>query len=116
MTGWQRVVAKLLLVAATIVSMLSAGGLLIFTFLPLAACMWWAVRHSGLAEKVFWVALASLAAAEWAWEITYPVTEGETPSSLIVAAVGGAIMGTLLASVSPHFPSGRRRHEAGSLA
>jgi hypothetical protein len=41
MTGWQRAIAKLLLVAAIIVSMLSAGGLLIFTFVPLAVGMWW---------------------------------------------------------------------------
>jgi hypothetical protein len=107
MTGWQRAIAKLLLVAAIIVSMLSAGGLLIFTFVPLAVGMWWAVRHSGLVEKVFWVALASLSAAEWAWEITYPVTEGETPSSLIIAAVAGAIMATQLATVSYYVPSGR---------
>lgn len=109
MPRWQRVAVKLLLAAVTVLAMLSLGGLLIFVFPAVAIGMWWAVRHSGVLERTFWIALASLAAAEWAWEITYPVTKGETPFSWIIAAVAGAIMASLLASADRRRSSGRPR-------
>jgi hypothetical protein len=94
-TPW-RIGLKVFLASVTALAILSYGGLLIFVFLPLAVGMWWAVRHSRRIEKVGWVALAGLAGAEWAWEITYPVTEGDSPSASIVAAVGGVAAATLL--------------------
>jgi hypothetical protein len=94
-TPW-RIGLKVLLASVTVMAMLSYGGLLIFLFLPLAAGMWWAVRHSRRIEGVGWVALAGLAGAEWAWQITYPVTEGDSPSASIVAVVGGVAAATLL--------------------
>jgi hypothetical protein len=100
MAVWQQVVVKVLLVAATVLAMLSLGGLLIFAFPVLAVGAWWAVRRSGPLERIGWIALASLAAAEWAWEITYPVTEGESPGSWIVAAVAGAVTASLLATIN----------------
>lgn len=59
--------------------------------------LWWAVRHSHRIETVGWIALAGLAGAEWGWQITYPVTEGDSPSASIVAVVGGVATATLLA-------------------
>jgi hypothetical protein len=94
-TPW-RIGLKLLLASVTLLAMLSFGGLLIFFFPPLAVGMWWAVRHSRRIESVGWVALAALAGAEWAWQITYPVTEGDSPSASIVAVVGGVAAATLL--------------------
>ena len=41
-------------------------------------------------------ALAGLAGAEWAWQITYPVTEGDSPSSSIIAMVSGVTAAALL--------------------
>jgi hypothetical protein len=76
--------------------MLSYGGLLIFLFFLLGVGMWWAVRHSRRIERVAWVALAGLAGAEWAWQITYPVTEGDSPSSSIIAMVSGVTAAALL--------------------
>lgn len=76
--------------------MLSYGGLLIFLFLPLGVGMWWAVRHARRIERVAWVALAGLAGAEWAWQITYPVTEGNSTSASIIAVVGGVAAATLM--------------------
>jgi hypothetical protein len=96
MTKAWRIGLKVLLASATLLAMLSYGGLLIFLFLPLAVGMWWAARHSGRIERVGWVALAGLAGAEWAWQITYPVTEGDSPSASIVALVGGVAAATLL--------------------
>jgi hypothetical protein len=87
---------KVLIASVTVLAMLSYGGLLIFLFLPLAAGMWWAVRHARRIERVGWLALAGLAGAEWAWQITYPVTEGDSPSASIVAVVGGVAAATLL--------------------
>jgi hypothetical protein len=69
---------------------------MIFIFPPLAAGYWWAVRHSGVIERVGWVILGSVAAALWAWEITYPVTEGTTRSSWVVAGGAAMIMAALL--------------------
>ena len=97
---WQQVVVRLLLVAATVFAMLSLGGLLIFAFPALALGAWWAVRHTGPLERIGWIALASLAAAEWAWEVTYPVTEGESPASWIVAGFAGAVTASLLATMN----------------
>jgi hypothetical protein len=96
MTTFWRGGLKVLLASVTVLAMLSYGGLLIFVFLPLAVGMWWAVRHSRRIERIGWVALAGLAGAEWAWEITYPVTEGDSPSASIVAVVGGVAAATLL--------------------
>jgi hypothetical protein len=86
-TTW-RIGLKVLLAASTLLAMLSYGGLLICLFLPLGVGMWWAVRHSLGIERVAWVALAGLAGAEWAWQITYPVTERDSPSAYIIAVVG----------------------------
>lgn len=94
-TPW-RIGSKVLLAASTLLAMLSSGGLLIFLFLPLAVGMWWAVRHSRRIEMVGWVALVGLAGAEWAWQITYPVTEGNSPSASIIAVVGGVAAATLM--------------------
>jgi hypothetical protein len=94
-TPW-RIGLKVLLASVTLLAMLSYGGLLIFLFLPLAAGMWWAVLYSRRIERVGWVALAGLAGAEWAWQITYPVTEGDSLSASIVAVVGGVAAATLL--------------------
>jgi len=91
-----RIGSKVLLAASTLLAILSYGGLLIFLFLPLGVGMWWAVRHSRRIERVAWVALAGLAGAEWAWQITYPITEGNSPSVLIIAVVGGVATATLL--------------------
>jgi hypothetical protein len=96
MTSPWRIGLKVLLAASTLLAILSYGGLLIF-LLPLGVGMWWAVRHSGRIERVAWVALAGLAGAEWAWQITYPVTEGDSPSASIVAFVGGVAAATLMA-------------------
>jgi hypothetical protein len=96
MTTLWRTGLKMLLASVTVLAMLSYGGLLIFLFLPLAVGMWWAVRHSRRIERVGWVSLAGLAGAEWAWQITYPVTEGDSPSASIVAVVGGVAAATLL--------------------
>jgi hypothetical protein len=96
MTKTWRIALKVLLASATLLAMLSYGGLLIFLFLPLAVGMWWAVRHSRRIERVGWIALVGLAGAEWAWQITYPVTEGDSPSASIVAFVGGVAAATLL--------------------
>jgi hypothetical protein len=86
----------MLLAAVTLVAMLSYGGLLIFLFLPLGVGMWWAVRHSSRIESVSWVALAGLAGAEWAWQISYPVTEGDSPSASVIGVVGGVASATLM--------------------
>jgi hypothetical protein len=94
-TPW-RIGLKVLLAASTLLAMLSYGGLLIFLFLPLGVGMWWAVRHSRRIERVAWVALGGLAGAEWAWQITYPVTEGDSRSASIVAVVGGVAAATLM--------------------
>jgi membrane associated rhomboid family serine protease len=83
-------------VALTFLSMASSGGLLVFTFLPLVIGMWRAVRFSGRTETFGWIALSALAGAQWAWEVTYPVTEGDWPSAAIIAAVGGLMTGALL--------------------
>lgn len=96
MTIRRTVGLKILLATLTVLSMAASGGLLIFTFLPLAIGMWWAVRHSGRIEAVGWIGLLSLAGAEWAWAITYPVTEGDWPSAVIIAAIGGLATGVLL--------------------
>jgi hypothetical protein len=94
-TPW-RIGLKVPLASVTLLAMPSYGGLLIFLFLPLAVGMWRAVRHSRRIERVGWVALTALAGAEWAWQITYPVTEGDSPSASIVAVVGGVAAATLL--------------------
>jgi hypothetical protein len=95
-TPW-RIGLKVLLADSTLLAMLSYGGLLIFLFLPLGVGMWWAVRHPAASRGSPWVALAGLAGAEWAWQITYPVTEGDSPSASIVAFVGGVAAATLMA-------------------
>jgi hypothetical protein len=82
MTMPWRIGLKVLLAASTLLAMLSYGGLLIFLFLPI--------------ERVAWVALAGLAGAEWAWQITYSVTEGDSPSASIIAVVGGVAAATLM--------------------
>ena len=98
-TPW-RIGLKALLAALTVLAMLSYGGLLIFLFLPLGVGMSWAVRHARRIERVAWVALAGLAGAEWTWQITYPVTEGDSPSASIVAVVGGVAAATLVTLAS----------------
>ena len=67
---------------------LSYGGLPIFVFLPLAFGSWWALRGSHRFERAGWMGLFALSAGEWAWQVTYPaVTEGDSPSSCIIAFV-----------------------------
>lgn len=100
--AWQRAVLKAVLFALTVLGILSLGGLLIFLFLPLAVGYWWAARHSRPLERAAWIVLGAVAAGVWAWEITYPVTEGETPSSWIVAMIGAAAMAFLL-SLGVHY-------------
>jgi hypothetical protein len=114
-TPW-RIGLKVLLAALTLVAMLSYGGLLIFLFLPLAIGMWWAVRYSQRIERVGWVTLAGLAGAEWAWQITYPVTEGDSPSASIVAVVGGVAAATLLSLGSRYMLTRDARPPVGSAS
>lgn len=95
-----RIGAKLLLAAGTLLAMLSYGGLLIFLFLPLTVGYWWAIRNARGLERAAWVVLSALAAALWAWEITYPVTEGDAPSSWIIAVVAGVTTAGLLLRLS----------------
>jgi hypothetical protein len=122
MVRWQRAGLKVVLAGATVVPLLSYGGLMIFAFPVLALGFWWAVRHSRLFERVPWIALGALSAALWAWEITYPVTEGEG-SAPIIAVVAGLIVASLLAIASqysvvkkPPTQAGRRRSRDGSPA
>lgn len=96
MVTWQRIGLKMLIVGVTVLGLFSYGGLLIFLFLPLAVGYWWAVRHSGVFERSAWILVGSVAAALWAWEITYPVTEGRTPSAWIIAGVAAIAMASLL--------------------
>ena len=97
-TRWR----KVLLAAATLFAMLSYGGLLVFVFLPLAFGFWWAVRRSHGFERAAWVGLFALAAGEWAWQVTYPVTEGDSPSSWIIALISGSIAAGLLAGAADY--------------
>jgi hypothetical protein len=59
--------------------------------------MWWAVRHSERIEGFGWIVLSGLAGAEWAWQITYPVTEGDWPFSSVIAVLGGLATASILA-------------------
>ena len=91
---------KIGLVALTVVAMLSYGGLLLFVYPFIAAAIWWIVKRSShLFERVAWILLAALAGAEWAWEATYPVTEGRSPQTIIVSVVAGILVAVILASV-----------------
>jgi hypothetical protein len=119
---WQRVGLKVVLAGATVVSLLSYGGFMVFAFPVLALGFWWAVRNSRRFERGAWIALGALSAALWAWEITYPVTEG-TGSAPIVAVVAGVIAASLFAIASqysvvkkPPAHEGRRRSRDGSPA
>ena len=103
MATWQRICVKLLLLGATVLGLLSYGGALIFLFLPLAIGYWWAVRHSGMLERSAWILVGSIAAALWAWEIAYPVTEGKAPWSWIVAGVAAVVMALLLVAGSRYW-------------
>ena len=62
-----------------------------FVFLPLAFGFWWAVCRSHGFERAAWVGLFALSAGEWAWQVTYPSTEGDSPTSWIVALTSGLI-------------------------
>jgi hypothetical protein len=96
--GW-RVGIKVLLAAVTL---LAIYGGLSFLFLPLGVGIWWMVRRSFRVERLAWVVLSGLAGAQWAWQITYPVTEGDAPSALIAATVGGLAAAALLTVASQY--------------
>ncbi len=122
MVRWQRLGLKVVVVGTTVVSLLSYGGLMIFAFPVLALGFWWAVRNSRRFERVVWMALGALSAALWAWEITYPVTEGDGAAP-IIAAVAGVAAVSLLAIASqysvvkkPPTHAGRPRSRDGSPA
>lgn len=94
------VVLKIALVTLTVVAMSSYGGLLLFVYPFIAATIWWIVKRSRHPfERVAWILLAALAGAEWAWEATYPLTEGRTPQAIIVSVVVGTLVAVILASV-----------------
>lgn len=112
-TRW-RVLVKLLLAGATVLAIFSQGGLLIFLFFPFAVGYWWAVRHADFVERAAWILLSSLAAAQWSWQVTYPVTEGRSPSSWIIAGIAAITMAALVAlgaryKLTREPPSGNRR-------
>jgi len=51
--------------------------------------------------------LFALSAGEWAWQVTYPaVTEGDSPSSCIIAFVSALIAAALLARAADYTLSG----------
>jgi hypothetical protein len=96
MTRMGSLALKLLLLGISALCLLSSGGLLIFLFLPLAAGYWWAIRHAGTPERLGWLLVGAVAAAEWAWEVTYPVTEGAAPATWLIALTAAATMTALL--------------------
>jgi hypothetical protein len=103
MRQWANVTLKALLLLGLAVSILSYGGLLIFTFPGLAIGMWWAIRRSGSLERAGWTAVGGLAAGLWAWEIAFPVHEGDTSAGWFVAGSAAGIMVITLAAIAPRF-------------
>lgn len=99
-TSTAGLVLKIALVALTVVAMLSYGGLLLFVYPFVASAIWWIVKRSRHPlERAAWILLAALAGAEWAWEATYPVTEGRTPQTIVVSVVAGIFVAVILAPV-----------------
>jgi hypothetical protein len=83
-TGFVGAAVKVSLVALSILSILSLGGLVLFTWLPLIVAIAFVGRGSGLVERIGWIALASLMAAQWAWMVAYLGSGGVTPMTTII--------------------------------
>jgi LPXTG-motif cell wall-anchored protein len=101
-------VVKIGLVAATVVALLSLGGLMMFVFPALVLGHLWALRRAHSAERWVWFVLASASAAQWVWEVTYPSTGGSSPSAWIIMGMAVAITASLFSLVD------RRARASGS--
>ncbi len=69
--------ARVLLAAATLVTLMSVGGLALVLGPVLVPAHWWAAKRSRTAERVLWLLFAAATVAEAVWVATY-LTAGES--------------------------------------
>ena len=72
------IVAKTMLVAATIVCLLSIGGAMLFAFPVLVPLHWRASRHSGPDATGGWALLAGLSVFEAGWMWGFVLSDNGT--------------------------------------
>ena len=80
-----RFVAKLLLVAVTLLCLASMGGAMLYAFPVLVPLHWLASRSSGPAAVGGWALLAGLSLFQGAWMLTYVATGSPLPSMTVGA-------------------------------
>lgn len=100
MSGPRIVAFKVVLLTATIVAMLSLGGLLMYVFPILALGHWFSARNSQPFERYAWIFLSSLAGAEWGWETTYTLTDGNDQWIWIGIAVAASLTAIVLTTTT----------------
>jgi hypothetical protein len=91
---------KIVLLVATIVAMLSLGGLLMYVFPILAIGHWCSARNSRPFEWYGWIFLSSLAGAEWGWETAYTLTDGNDQWIWIGIAVAASLTAIVLSTTT----------------
>lgn len=91
LTGVVLVAAKTVLVAATIVCLLSIGGAMLFAFPVLLPLHWLASRDSGPYATGGWAFLAAMSVFEAGWMLTYVLTDNGTIGFVVGVAVAIAV-------------------------
>jgi hypothetical protein len=81
-------VAKTVLVGATVVCLLSIGGAMLFAFPVLVPLHWLAARNSGPVGSGGWAVLTAFSLFEAGWMLSYALTGTEVPSLLIGVGLG----------------------------
>jgi hypothetical protein len=87
------IAAKAVLVAATVVCLLSIGGAMLFAFPVLLPLHWWASRDSGPYATGGWAFLAAMSVFEAGWMWTYVLTDNGT-IGLVVGIVAASATAT----------------------
>ena len=79
---------KAVLVAATVVCLLSMGGAMLFAFPVLVPLHWLAARDKGPNATAAWALLAGMSIFEAGWMLTYVLTHEGGPSLAVGAVLG----------------------------
>ena len=79
---------RALLVAATVVCLLSMGGAMLFAFPVLVPLHWLAARDTGPNATAAWALLAGMSIFEAGWMLTYVLTDQAGPSLVVGAVLG----------------------------
>lgn len=94
MAASRRFWLKSALAVVSVVSVISMGGLVLFTAPVLLPGHWWAASNSGSLGRAIWIFLATVIAAEAVWLLTYLAVQETSPAIWVLPLLAAVAVAT----------------------